>query len=1154
MLRVHTANRLENLTSLLLQQVAAEQQRLADPFVATEVLVPSSALRRHVTLALADQHGVCAQVRFGFLAQWLWQQVARVVPAVAQRSPFSPDALAWRIHQALADSTWLGRHPRLQAYLAQGDELMRFELATRLAGLFDQYITFRGDWLADWQAQPQAPRLPVPGQATASAAPDAADTAWQAELWALLTAQVGADALHPTSTFLDTLASGGVAAAQAAGLPAAVHLFALPSLPPLYLRLLQAVGAVAEVHVYALNPCSIYWYDLVDKPRFVRQALRGQAEHLVLGHPLLTAWGTQAQGQLKALLDATGGSFDTEATTMPDTTRLLGVLQASVLQGFDLDAGSAPLAADDRSFELHVCHSLARELEVLQDHLLALFARQPALDPGRVVVLLPDLETAAPLIDAIFGSAPRERRLPFAITGRGRSQANQPARLLLTALGLVASRCAATAVFELLQQPLVARRFGLDEAALARLHGWLLSAGFHAGLDAEHLAAQGLPALERHTLRAALARLFLGHALPAPPHEGELAAGLAGWLPTGDAEGQGALALGALWRFVETLQALQQRLRQPKTPQAWLAAMRQALDDLLAPASEDLDDLAELQTSLLAVHDAMLRGGLETEAVPLAVYHSALQAALDDPARGGVPTGSITFAALSSLRGLPCEVLCVLGLNDGAFPNSPRPAEFDLMARHPRAGDRDRRADDRGLLLDLLLSARHSVYLSHTGRSVRDNAPLPPSVLVAELLEWLLDVATPAGASAEQRSAVRAQLVVEHPLQPFALQAFSTDSEPRLRSHHTGYAQALRLAAEAASSTAGSAAPAAPVTANAEDTGEDELQDDDQAAAAAALAARPPFFLQPLDPPGPDFQRPTLAQWVRFFQHPSRGLLRQRLGLVLPRAEDQLSDDEAFVPGWPERQALQDRLLPALAAGASDDQALALAAMGTEMPDGALGRLRVQQALPALRDFVQTQAALCSPEPLPPLNLDLPFQLDGETWVLQAALTGLRPGGLVHSRPGPVGAGDLLNAWLHHLVLCAARPTGVLPVSVHLGLGGAEPLLRFAPVAEPLPLLQALMRLYRRGLTAPLHFFPKSAWALAQPGGKLSKALAVWQGGGFSGARAEVQDPAHDLLLRGQPDPYLAGEAAALATEVFAPLVAALQAANGADDPEGAGA
>jgi len=131
----------------------------------------------------------------------------------------------------------------------------------------------------------------------------------------------------------------------------------------------------------------------------------------------------------------------------------------------------------------------------------------------------------------------------------------------------------------------------------------------------------------------------------------------------------------------------------------------------------------------------MTHGGM-SQPLAVDVVRTALKGLLDDPTRGGVPSGAVTFAAMASLRHLPYRFVCVLGLNDGAFPSTARPIEFDLMVRDPRRGDRQRRVDERNVFLDLVLAARERLYLSYTGKSVRDNSPIPPSVLIAELLDY----------------------------------------------------------------------------------------------------------------------------------------------------------------------------------------------------------------------------------------------------------------------------------------------------------------------------------------------------------------------------------------------------------------------------------
>ncbi|MCK7500367.1 MAG: exodeoxyribonuclease V subunit gamma [Comamonadaceae bacterium] len=57
----------------------------------------------------------------------------------------------------------------------------------------------------------------------------------------------------------------------------------------------------------------------------------------------------------------------------------------------------------------------------------------------------PDLEAAAPLIDAVFGTAPPERRIPYRITGQAQRRINPVARALDALMALSAGRHAASA-------------------------------------------------------------------------------------------------------------------------------------------------------------------------------------------------------------------------------------------------------------------------------------------------------------------------------------------------------------------------------------------------------------------------------------------------------------------------------------------------------------------------------------------------------------------------------------------------------------------------------------------------------------------------------------------------------------------------------------
>ena len=60
-------------------------------------------------------------------------------------------------------------------------------------------------------------------------------------------------------------------------------------------------------------------------------------------------------------------------------------------------------SSGDRSVQVHSCHGVARQVEVLREVLLGLLADDDTLEPRDILVMCPDIETYAPLIVAGFG-------------------------------------------------------------------------------------------------------------------------------------------------------------------------------------------------------------------------------------------------------------------------------------------------------------------------------------------------------------------------------------------------------------------------------------------------------------------------------------------------------------------------------------------------------------------------------------------------------------------------------------------------------------------------------------------------------------------------------------------------------------------------------
>jgi exodeoxyribonuclease V gamma subunit len=1170
MLQLFYSNRYETLVQALVEDLAAMP---TDPWTSEEIVVPSAAVRRRLELELASRRGICANVNFSYLAQWLWTQIGGVVDVPAH-SPLGAERLAWRCYRLFGEGAerfgaapedaqaepgaWLDS-PRLRSYLQAADAPMRYELARRVATVFDHYLTYRPEWLARWQHGQSifdaSPGGVTPSRIGSASAAAREDERWQAGLWRAVLAELAeendasglshsgsahdrggvADAAPPAHRFLALVRTLDLDAVMRARWPQSVSVFALPTIAPLHIALLRELSRWIDVRLYVLNPCRQFWFDIVTEKRALALEAADALDFHEVGHPLLAEWGRQTQAHLHLLHELTEGAASSEATRFAENeapnwlarvqNAMLDLMPEAPVSGADADVGG-----DDstRGIEVHVCHSLSRQLEVLHDRLLGWFddARSaagdalPGLRPDDVLVVCPDLAAAAPLIDAVFGTTANDERgrIPYRITGLPPSQANPIARVLLDWLALAERGVAAPELVEWLRVDAVSARYGIDAIALDIVLGWLAAAGARRGLASEAQAAEGEPAAHaatgaRHTFADALTRLFLGYAMP---DGGEP---VDAWLPVAGARGADAPLLGRLARFVDDLYGFVRRWREPMTCDDWSALLADVLARSFDASPPFADALANVRDAVEKALEAM-RDGARGALAPAAVVRAALTVALDDAAHGGVPWGGVTFSSLTSLRGLPYRAICLIGMDDGVLPSLARADEFDLMAVLPQLGDRQRRADERNLFLDLLLAARERLFIGYTGRSIRDNAPLPPAALVDELLDHLARAKAGEDALPAALEAARRSFIVEHPLQPFSAAYFEGGNDALF----TYDAERARLATR------------------------------------LAIDAEPvatPFFAGPL-PPEPA-EPVSFADFQRFWQHPARALLRERLGVVLEKTQGELLEVEPFELDYTGRDALAERLLPRLIER-DDDMARArawrVAQTSPELPAGATGDVLKRRELGALARLADdVRGALAGGSVRLPFTLQVAprwpdtegVALFGEhDALLREALGEAAPlhlhgtlnrvtdRGQVLYRYASPNAREYLSAWLAHLAYCAAQPGQACRTVWY----GATDRFAFSPVAAPLDHLSSLAALFVAGRRLPLRFFPKSAWAKVNGGD--AEALGVWIS---DRVRGESDDPVLAIAWRGR-DLSLDAPFGALSRIVFEPMKAHLTGAD----------
>ena len=748
MLRIEQSNRLEWLAESLIGQLKALE---TEPLSPRWVVVPNPGMGRWLVQRMAEKEGIAANLELPLPASFFWRVLRAWLPQ-EEVSPFDRDILVWRIRSVLPDLLEEPEFGGLRRYLSANDaELRLYQLAGRIADVFDQYLVFRPELVLAWEEGRE-------------------EHGWQSRLWQAVTREAKG---HRARLLMRLIEAMDGAPTVTEKLPATIFFFGLNSLPPAYLEILKRLAEYRDIRFHHLNPCREYWADIRDR-RSLEHHDHPQEAFLELGNPLLASLGHVGQVFLDQLLsvEAEFGEHFGE----PDGEDVLSRLQGDILELRDGRQEPWPLPEEDwPSLQFHGTHSRYREVQVLQDNLLRCFEEFEGLAPRDVLVMAPDMAAYAPFIEAIFGSVEGKRYIPFAIGDRGAG--DEPlAEAIRWLLNLPDSRFPASEVLALLEVDAVQRRFQLDGEALERIRTWVRESGIRWGLDGNQRKELGLPAAGGlHSWRFGLRRLFTGYVTPVD--EGKILYP-DGSVPYPDIEGGDLLWAGALQEVVERLDHWRSELQQPRSPTGWQQLLSGMLEAFFDPRQEpDILLLQGVRNRLDTLAEQSGEGGFGGT-LPLSVMRELLEQGLADIGSStGFLEGGVTFSNLLPMRALPYRVICLLGMNDTDFPRRQSRPSFDLMAAKPKRADRDRRRDDRYLFLETLVSARDCLIISWQSRDARSNRERLPAEMVSELMDYLDERFTVEGT---QPASLR--LWTQHPLQPFN-PAYFDGSDPRLFSH-----------------------------------------------------------------------------------------------------------------------------------------------------------------------------------------------------------------------------------------------------------------------------------------------------------------------------------------------------------------------------------
>jgi exodeoxyribonuclease V gamma subunit len=1064
-LQLYRSNRLENLFTALCELIAAPP---ADPLAPEIIIVQNPGMARWLAQNIAKHSGIAANLNFPLPASFFWDVFQKTLGDLPDVSCFDRKTLAWRILAELDELLHLPDMETLAGYLSDDpDGTKKFQLAEKITDIFDQYLVYRPKMLLDWEK--------------------GTDHHWQAALWKKLTQD---NNNHRAALLKQLLTAEQTHGLRTDALPQRVSFFGINALAPAYMEIVKALQRVLDIHIFHLSPCQQAWDDILPRRLLAikRQEWRNKnqediSHYFTSGNPLLASMGAMGQEFFSLLMGL--DPVEHELYQHPDESTLLGGIQSDILRLKDRTAADDPtlISENDHSLSFHCCHSPMREVQVLHDRLLDFFAADDQLRPSDILVMAPDINSYAPFVNGIFGAAKDTLRIPWSIADQNIRSEQSIIEGFITLLDALTGRFTAPEIIAFFENSSICQSFDLAESDLPIMRRFIRKAGIRWGLDNKQRDFNLAGNDNLYTWKYGLDRLLMGYIT------GQQDTTFLDILPCAGGHTGAVSWLGGLAEFISRLQTLHTRCRHPLTAADWATTLHTLLDDFFDTTADSnaQDGLLLLREKVTAFAEHCARAKF-TEKLHLHVIRHHFNTLLAEPAGGqAFLAGKVTFCNMVPMRSVPFKIIYLLGMNDTAYPRTSRAPSFDLISRKPQLGDRSRRDDDRYLFLECLLSARSHLAVSWVGRDLQTNHPLPVSVVVGEVRDYL-----DRGWQTEDNTTTISELLTtEHPLQPFSHRCFSND--PEIQS----YARLWLPEVE-------------------------KIQ-------------KNIFFDTPLPQPETTTREINLNELLRFWNHPVQYFLEKRFSLALRSKEQTLPESEPFSLDTLQSYIISNTLVGNILEKQHNNTLFQQLIAEAEFPAGTAGDIcrenlltMAQDLLAALDDFVK--------KPAEPQQIELKI----EDFRLTGTLSSLYEKGFASYRPANCKGNDLLRLWINHLVLNLIRPEGVALSSCH---AGKDKRLFLSPVKHPQKELLPLLQYFLQGQQEPLHFYPKSsyAWARAKEKDRMNKARSCWYSRYNYFGVGEEDHLAYTIALRGiHPlDPAFEDMAT-----LFLPILAMLEEKN----------
>jgi exodeoxyribonuclease V gamma subunit len=545
-------------------------------------------------------------------------------------------------------------------------------------------------------------------------------------------------------------------------LPRQIFIFAPLSIAPIHLKTLTLLAkAGCEVNLYVHLISDKYIGDTKSDKSIAYLRKISWENKIVpdedklywdLGNRLIANLGRSAQVLYEQI-----GWDELEPANEYRNTDYAGSLLEKIQTNIINDENEKEKCEKDDTVTLNSCFSPLREIEVLADYILDLFAKNEELTTADIAVVAPNIDVYASAIEMVFG----RYEIPYKIADRNVKKYDKTAQLLNLLFSLIGSRYEAPDIVALFEYSRLVQNKELDSDSRERLEKWVRENAIRHGLE----KSDNLP---NYSFASGFDQLAAGFFMISGDGFSEKKE-----YCYPDIEGNSAYIFGDFACFVRTLEKFEEKSKKKHFINDWDNFFNDNLQVFfgkgISSSGEDNDNpYQKVKNAWDSLKNEMEIGfGNENVAVDFSILKSALAKKIESNAKNSYSiSGKISFANIETLRAVPHKVICCIGMNGKEFPAHVPAKDISLIAAKPEPGDNDEANEQRLIFLETLLSAKKSLYISWVGQSEKTADELEPSSVVVMLLNNL----------EKQYELKKDKIVVKHPLQPFSRKYFEKGS------------------------------------------------------------------------------------------------------------------------------------------------------------------------------------------------------------------------------------------------------------------------------------------------------------------------------------------------------------------------------------------